>query len=72
MSAAAPPGVTPTRIRLCLMSEAPDCDGVPRAALVIPPSPTRYDRRTVTVLFSSLAAALDAKRRMEGAGDAHS
>lgn len=72
MTPPALPGVTPAQIRLCLMPEALDCDGQPRAALVIPPSPTRYDRRTITVLFSSLAAALAAKRRMEGVSDAHS
>jgi hypothetical protein len=52
-------------IRLHLMPEAADRDGEPRAALVVPPTPSRYDRRTITLLFSSVAAALAAKRRME-------
>ena len=58
---AAPP------IRLCLMPQALDRDGEPRAALVVPPTPSRYDRRTVILLFPSVAAALAAKRGMERA-----
>jgi hypothetical protein len=54
-------------IRLHLMPEAVDRDGEPRAALVVPPTPSRYDRRIVTLLFSSVAAALAAKRDMERA-----
>jgi hypothetical protein len=53
-------------IRLHLMPEALDRDGQPRAALVVPPTPSRYDRRTVTLLFPTIAAALAAKRDMEG------
>ena len=34
--------------------------------LVVPPTPSRYDRRTVTLLFPTIAAALAAKRDMEG------
>lgn len=48
------------------MPEALDRDGIPRAALVVPPSPSRYDRRAVTVLFPSLQAALAAKKILEG------
>ena len=59
--------MAPEPIRLHLMPEALDRDGEPRAALVVPPTPSRYDRRTVTLLFPSVAAALAAKRRMERA-----
>jgi hypothetical protein len=52
-------------IRLHLMPEAVDRDGEQRAALVVPPPPSRYDRRTITLLFPSVAAALAAKRGME-------
>ena len=52
-------------IQLHLMPEALDAEGEPRAALVVPPMPSRYDRRTVTLLFPSIAAALAAKRRLE-------
>jgi hypothetical protein len=54
-------------IRLHLMPEAVDHNGEPRAALVVPPTPSRYDRRTITLLFPSVAAALAAKRGMERA-----
>jgi hypothetical protein len=54
-------------IRLYLLPEALDRDGEPRAALVVPPTPSRYDRRTITLLFPSVAAALAAKRGMERA-----
>ena len=54
-------------IKLHLMPEAPDASGEPRAALVVPPLPSRYDRRAVTLLFPSIAAALAAKRNMERA-----
>lgn len=52
-------------VQLHLLPEAPDAEGEPRAALVVPPMPSRYDRRTVTLLFPSLAAALAEKRRIE-------
>ena len=54
-------------IRLHLLPEAPDHAGEPRAALVVPPTPSRYERRTITLLFPSVAAALAARRSMEGA-----
>ncbi len=57
-------------IRLCLLPEARDRDGEPRAALVVPPSPRRYGRLPVTLLFPSLATALDAKRSLERAAGA--
>ncbi len=56
-----------TSIRLCLLSEALDRDGESRVALVVPPTPSRYDRRAVTLLFPSIGAALAAKRRLERA-----
>jgi hypothetical protein len=55
-----------TSIRLCLLSEALDPEGQPRAALVVPPSPDRYGR-PVTILYASLGAALAAKRSFEEA-----
>jgi hypothetical protein len=61
-------GAPPPPIRLHLLPEALDHAGEPRAALVVPPTSSRYDRRTVTLLFPSVAAALAAKRAMEGAG----
>jgi hypothetical protein len=60
MSGAAP-------IRLHLLPEALDRDGEPRAALVVPPSASRYGRRSITLLFPSIAAAVAAKRSMEAA-----
>ncbi len=57
-------------IRLCLMNEARDRDGEPRAALVMPPSPQRYGKHPTTILYPSLDAALCAKRRLEEAADA--
>lgn len=56
-------------IRLCLMSEALDCDGQPRAALVLPAKPAEGNepgRRAVTLLFGTIGAAVAAKRAMEG------
>jgi hypothetical protein len=52
------------------MAEARDRDGEPRAALVVPPSSARCGKRPVILLFGSLAAAIAAKRDMEGAADA--
>jgi hypothetical protein len=59
--------MAPEPIRLHLMPEALNRDGEPCAALVVPPTPSRYDRRAVTLLFPSVAAALAAKRAMERA-----
>ncbi len=60
----------PAAVRLLLLDEARDCDGVARAALVVPPSPSRYDKRPVTLIFRSLSAALTMKRRLEEVADA--
>ncbi|MDJ0391072.1 hypothetical protein QMO56_23455 [Roseomonas sp. E05] len=51
-------------IKLHLLLDAPDPDGLPRAALEIPPSPGR-NRRPTLLLFASIPAALAAKQRME-------
>ncbi|WP_419898209.1 hypothetical protein [Roseomonas sp. USHLN139] len=51
-------------IRLHLLVDAPDPDGLPRAALEVPPG-AAPNRRPVWLLFSSIAAALAAKQRME-------
>ncbi len=56
MSAAQP-------IRLHLMPDAPNGDGEPRAALLLLPKP---DRRPVLMMFSTIAAALELKRSLEG------
>lgn len=52
-------------IRLCLLEQARDADGVARAALIVPPAANRYGVRPTTVLFPSLDAALAMKRRLE-------
>ncbi len=57
-------------IRLLLLAEAKDADGVPRAALLVPPSPQRYGKHPTTIVYPSLDAALCAKRRLEEAADA--
>lgn len=57
-------------IRLCLMVEAPDANGLPRAALIVPPSPTRYGVHSTTILFPSLGAAIAAKRMLEEGSNA--
>ena len=62
--------MTGAQVRLCLLNEARDRDGEPRAALVVPPSPGRYGKRPVIVVFASLGAALNAKRSMERTADA--
>jgi len=57
---AAPP------IKLHLLPDALDAEGQPRAGLLVPPSPGSASRRTVMVLFPTIAAAVAAKRDMEG------
>jgi len=57
--------VTGAGIRLLQLHEACDRDGVPRAALLVPPLPNRYGVRPTTVMFPSLNAALEAKRQLE-------
>jgi hypothetical protein len=53
-------------IKLHLLLDAPDRDGLPRAALVLPPSAGQVDRRPVIRVFHSLAAALATKQALEG------
>ncbi|MFT8243262.1 hypothetical protein [Roseomonas sp. BN140053] len=52
-------------IRLHLLPDAPDASGEPRAALLVPPSHTLTRRPTLHV-FATVAAAIAAKRQMEG------
>lgn len=60
-----PGGSNPTLpIKLHLLIDAPDPDGLPRAALeIIPAFGPR--QRPVWLLFGSIATALAAKQRME-------
>jgi hypothetical protein len=63
-------GAPATPIQLHLLPEALDRDGQPRAALVLPAQQANGNmpgRRTVTLLFGSVAAAVAEKRRREGA-----
>lgn len=53
----------PTKPMLLLLPEAPDADGEPRAALLVPH--VRPGRRPKLRAFLSIAAALAAKRDME-------
>lgn len=53
-------------IKLHLLLDAPDSDGLPRAALELPPSAGQVDRRPVIRVFHSLAAALATKQALEG------
>lgn len=52
-------------IRLQLLPDAPDAEGEPRCALLLPPAPGAVSRRPVLRLFASLAAAVEAKRQLE-------
>jgi len=51
-------------IKLHLLLDAPDPDGLPRAALEIPASPGP-NRHPTLLLFTNITAALAAKQRME-------
>ena len=51
-------------IKLHLLLDAPDPDGMPRAALEIPASPGP-NRHPTLLLFTNITAALAAKQRME-------
>ena len=53
----------PTKLMLLLLPEAPDADGEPRAALLLPH--VRPGRRPKLPAFPNIAAALAAKRDME-------
>lgn len=57
-------------IRLHMLPEAPDGDGQPRAALVLPARPAQGNmpgRRAITLWFGSVGAAVAEKSRREGA-----
>ncbi|WP_424140013.1 hypothetical protein [Roseomonas chloroacetimidivorans] len=56
----------PDPIKLHLLPDAPDADGLPRAGLVVPPGAKNPSRRPILLLFGSLAAALAEKSKMEG------
>jgi hypothetical protein len=56
--------VTAAPIRLLRLDDAPDGDGEPRGALMLPPTATV--RRSVVLLFASVALAVQAKAEMEG------
>jgi len=53
-------------ISLHLLPDAPNADGEPRAALLLPPTATAIDRRPLLRVFGSVGAALAMKRAMEG------
>lgn len=54
-----------TSIRLHLLPDAPDAEGEPRAALLVPASSPALGRRPALLLFANIAAAIAAKREME-------
>lgn len=55
----------PALIKLHLLEDARDAEGVPRAGLLVPPPPSSVSRRPVLVIFASIAAAVAEKARME-------
>ena len=52
-----------TSIRLLRLDDAPDGDGEPRGALMLPP--TANVRRSVVLMFASVTMAVQAKAQME-------
>jgi hypothetical protein len=58
-----PAGTVP--IRLLRLDDAPDSDGEPRGTLILPPTATV--RRSVVLLFATVALAVHAKAEMESA-----
>jgi len=52
-------------IRLIAVPNALDVDGLPRAALLVPPEPSAISRRPVIRIFASISAAIAAKRSLE-------
>lgn len=60
--------MSPTPIRLQMLSDAPDEDGEPQCGLLVPPSPSSVSRRPILVLFANVAAAIEAKRGLETGG----
>ena len=57
-------------IQLHVLPEGLDRDGQPRAALVLPAEGGGRTRRAITLLFPTIAAAVAAKRTMEGMANA--
>ena len=57
-------------IQLHVLPEGLDRDGQPRVALVLPAEGGGRTRRAVTLLFPTIAAAVAAKRHMEGVANA--
>lgn len=53
-------------VRLIQLAENRDPNGEPRTGLVITPPPTSINRRPLVRVFGSVAAALAAKRALEG------
>jgi hypothetical protein len=49
---------------LLRLDDAPDRDGEPRGALMLPPTATV--RRSIVLLFATVALAVQAKAEMEG------
>lgn len=62
------PGTSPAAsvIKLHLLPDAPDQDGLPRVALELPPPAGQGNRRPTFRVFGSLAAALATKQALEG------
>jgi len=52
-------------IRLTLLADALDADGLPLAALVVPAEPGAAQRRPILRVFASIALAVAAKAEME-------
>jgi hypothetical protein len=59
-----PPEANPAAIRLLRLDDMPDGDGLPRGGLLLPP--TLPGRRPILMMFGSVAAAVAAKRDLEG------
>ncbi len=53
-------------IRLTLLPDMPNEDGTPRAGLFLPLPPNPTGRRGALAIFSTVAAALAEKERLEG------
>jgi hypothetical protein len=58
--------ISAERIKLIEVPGAFSSDGEPRAALLVPPAASSISRRPALRMFASVAAAIAAKRSMEG------
>ncbi len=56
----------PPEVKLITLPDAPNSDGEPRAGLVILPEPHAISRRPIFRVFGTVAAAVAAKRALEG------